>query len=162
MTVTITPLPVERFATWLERSAAEYTTDLIAMGHSPQAAHEASARSMTDSFPDGLPAPGQYVFDVHDSAGVVVGYLWIGASNAADSRAWWVWDIVIDAEHRGKGLGRATMLRAEEFARSHNAQSLGLSVFAFNDKARRLYDSLGFQPVSTKMVKALTPPPDGT
>ena len=47
------------------------------------------------------------------------------------------------------------MLLAEEYARSHGARSLGLSVFGFNDAARRLYESLGYGTTTVKMAKPL-------
>ena len=47
------------------------------------------------------------------------------------------------------------MLLGEEHARSHGARSLGLSVFGFNTGARGLYDSLGYETTSVKMLKKL-------
>ena len=54
------------------------------------------------------------------------------------------------------------MLLAEDYATAHGARTLGLSVFGFNEKARRLYESLGYGTTSVKMAKSLRPaaPPD--
>lgn len=84
-----------------------------------------------------------------------VGYLWIGCDSSGDPTSWWVWDIVIEAGHRGHGLGRQAMVLAEKYARSHGAQTLGLNVFGFNRAARGLYESLGYETTSVKMRKTL-------
>lgn len=42
-----------------------------------------------------------------------------------------------------------------EYARSHGEHSLGLSVFGFNTDARGLYDSLGYETTSVKILKNL-------
>lgn len=69
--------------------------------------------------------------------------------------AWWVWDIAIDADKRGRGLGRPAMLLGEEYARARGAHTLGLSVAGFNTGARGLYESLGYETTSVKMRKKL-------
>jgi ribosomal protein S18 acetylase RimI-like enzyme len=95
------------------------------------------------------------VFDVVDDAGTTVGYLWIGPDTSDDDGAWWIWDILIDADKRGRGLGRRTMALGEEYARTQGAHTLGLSVFGFNTGARGLYESLGYETTSVKMRKRL-------
>ena len=91
-------------------------------------------------------------FDVFDHG---VGYLWVGTDSSDDGHSWRVWDIVIDEEHRGTGLGRATMKLAEDYARSQGAHTLGLSVFGFNHGSQGLYESIGYETVTTKMKKHL-------
>ena len=54
-----------------------------------------------------------------------------------------------------RGIGRWTMLRAEELAREHGATSLRLNVFAYNEPAIRLYDSLGYATGSMHKHKTL-------
>lgn len=95
------------------------------------------------------------VFDVVDDVGATVGYLWIGPDTSDDAGAWWIWDIVIDADKRGRGFGRMAMVLGEEYARAQGAHALGLSVFGFNTGARGLYESLGYETTSVKMLKRL-------
>lgn len=52
--------------------------------------------------------------------------------------------ITVAASHRGRGVGRALMLAAEEWARAHGIERMHLSVFAHNEPARRLYRALGY------------------
>ncbi len=155
MPVTLRPLPAERMPAWLQRSAREYAADLIVGGHLAADAHRVAVQGMADSFPEGAPSPGHRVFDVIGDAGETVGYLWIGPYSGDGNDAWWVWDIVIDENERGRGLGRATMVLAERYAKSQGARTLGLSVFGFNAAARHLYESLGYGTTTIKMSKAL-------
>ncbi|MGI5487822.1 GNAT family N-acetyltransferase [Microtetraspora malaysiensis] len=153
--VTLRPMDARRLPAWLERSRAEYAKDLVASGQTSEDADRHADESMARFFPSGAPTPGHVVFDVVDDAGVVVGYLWIGPDTSGDAGAWWVWDIVIDADRRGRGLGRRAMVLGEEYARAQGAHTLGLSVFGFNTGARGLYESLGYETTSVKMRKKL-------
>ncbi len=152
---TLRPLDARLLPAWLERCRAEYANDLVAAGQTPEDAGRQADESMARSFPSGAPSPGHAVFDVVDAAGATVGYLWIGPDTSDDAGAWWVWDILIDADHRGRGFGRAAMLLGEEYARAQGAHTLGLSVFGFSTGARGLYESLGYETTTVKMRKRL-------
>ncbi|MDN3905792.1 GNAT family N-acetyltransferase [Arthrobacter sp. YD2] len=71
----------------------------------------------------------------------------------SSSDAWWVSDIEIHEDHRGKGYGRAAMQLAEVAAAEQGAATLGLNVFGYNTVARDLYESLGYETVSMQMRK---------
>lgn len=66
-----------------------------------------------------------------------------------------MWDVVIDEDQRGRGLGRQAMLLAEELARQGGATTFGLNVFANNVVARNLYTSLEYEETSVQMRKPL-------
>lgn len=155
MAVTLRPLDARLLPAWLERSRDEYADDLVTVGQTPEDAFRHADESMAQSFPSGAPGPGHAVFEVIDDAGAARGYLWIGPDTSDDAGAWWIWDIVIDADQRGRGLGRAAMILGEEYARAQGAHTLGLSVFGFNRGARGLYESLGYRTTSVKMHKKL-------
>ena len=155
MPVTLRSLDTEHFPAWLARSRAAYARDLVAAGHTAVAAHRHADESLARSFPSGTPGPGHAVFDVVDDGGATAGHLWIGPDTSDDAGAWWVWDIAIDADKRGRGLGRSAMVLGEEYAQARGAHTLGLSVFGFNTGARGLYESLGYQTTSVRMLKRL-------
>jgi ribosomal protein S18 acetylase RimI-like enzyme len=48
------------------------------------------------------------------------------------------------------------MLAAEAVCREEGWTAIGLNVFGPNTRARGLYDSLGYEAVSTSMTKPLT------
>ena len=115
---------------------------------------------MAEEFPDASPSDENAVFDLVAGDGAIVGYVWVGEDHSDVPSAWWVWDVVVDADRRGQGHGRAAMQLAEDYARSHGDLTLGLSVFTFNTAARALYESLGYETTgsdaaSIKMSKRL-------
>jgi GNAT superfamily N-acetyltransferase len=61
---------------------------------------------------------------------------------------------VLDA-WRGRGIGSALMLAAEDWARANGLDALELDVATPNEGGRRLYERLGYVPVSESMVKPL-------
>lgn len=121
----------------------------------PEAAAARAERSARDAFPDAVPAPGHWLFAVEDGEGTRVGILWLGEPYDGEPDALWVYDIEIDPDHRGRGLGRDTMLLAEAEARRLGRNRIKLNVFARNAVARALYLSLGFEEMSVQMSKAI-------
>lgn len=64
-------------------------------------------------------------------------------------------DLVVLPSHRGLGLGRALLERAEEYARGQGAQVLRIGVLAKNEGARALYQNYGFEERLIEMTKSL-------
>ncbi|WP_156761820.1 GNAT family N-acetyltransferase [Microbacterium karelineae] len=155
MPLRLVPVRSDDFPQWMQRCCAEYAADLVALGGSADEARRHAESSIRESFPAGHPLEDNAVFDLIDDTGRSVGYLWLGRDQSQDPTSWWVWDVVVDAEYRGRGLGREAMQLAEEYARSRGAVTLGLSVFGFNRPARQLYESLGYEITSVKMRKSL-------
>ncbi|ROS53836.1 N-acetyltransferase [Frigoribacterium sp. PhB118] len=157
MTLSLVPMPTSRLVPLMRRSTAEYEKSRVLAGETPEQAAEAARRSFGEAFPDGAPAEGHLVYDVIDDArpGEPVGILWI-APRVPGSSDWWVFDVEIDEAHRGAGLGRATMLLAEQAAARHGAETLGLNVFGYNEVARHLYESLGYETTAVQMKKPVT------
>ncbi|MFI0977802.1 GNAT family N-acetyltransferase [Streptomyces sp. NPDC021093] len=156
MPATLRPLDAEHFPAWLSRSRADYAQELVALGQTSEDAYRQADETMAHSFPSGAPTQDHAVFDVVDDAGAAVGHLWIGPDRSDDADAWWVRDIAIDADKRGRGPGRRAMLLGllgEEYARARGAHTLGLSVAGFNTGARGLDESLGYETTSVKMRK---------
>jgi GNAT superfamily N-acetyltransferase len=67
----------------------------------------------------------------------------------------------VEEAHRGRGLGRATMLAAEEPLRGDGCTRIALNVWGCNRRAILLHDSLGYQVDSQQMSKSLTGEAEG-
>lgn len=154
MTPTLVTMEPERMRRWLAAARVQYVAERMEAGETKAEAEASAASSYETTFPGGIPTPSQRIFDVLVD-GTVVGLLWIAPRDDAEPAHWWVWDIEIDEQFRGRGLGRATMLLAEERARSEGAASLGLNVFGGNHVAKALYDSLDYRETSIHMRKSL-------
>ena len=64
--------------------------------------------------------------------------------------------VIVSPEVRGKGYGKKMLEFAIEYAKKEfHATKVTLGVFANNPKAQACYESLGFSPVSTRVVNIL-------
>ncbi|MGL3807656.1 GNAT family N-acetyltransferase, partial [Paeniglutamicibacter sp. R2-26] len=156
MAIELTPMPVSEMPAWLDAIKAEYVESRRLAGESREEAQSNADASFARFFPDGLPIDGHLVFQAHhETEDDSVGYLWIGPQMDSSPDKWWVWDIEIYKPHQRNGYGRETMLLAERTAKACGASELGLNVFGYNTSARALYESLGYEPTSIRMAKAL-------
>ena len=152
--LTLAPFEPQELPGWLSAHGAAYLEECVAAGEERASAQERVAEGRRLMFPGDAPAPGHFVYRVLDD-GVAVGVLWIGEERGAPPEHWWVWTIEIDEPFRGRGLGRAAMVLAEEEARRRGATQIGLNVFGGNHVARSLYASLGYEVSRLQMHKAL-------
>ncbi len=156
MTTSLRPLSAEEIAGYVPRLSAAYAAELHEHLHlNVEAAAAQAENSAAGAFPGGAVAAGNWLFAVEDGEGTQVGILWLGEPSDGEADSLWVYDIEIDPEHRGRGLGRDTMLLAEEEARRLGRTRIKLSVFARNAVARALYLSLGFEEMAIQMSKAV-------
>lgn len=68
--------------------------------------------------------------------------------------------MIVDAAHRGRGIGRALLEHAVAWARANGKQALTLRVFPDNERARELYLRSGF--VEIALQPSAIPRRDGT
>ncbi|MEO0574377.1 MAG: GNAT family N-acetyltransferase [Pseudomonadota bacterium] len=64
--------------------------------------------------------------------------------------------LVVSDKARGKGVGRALLLATEQLATTSGAQTLTLTAFNSNTRARGLYESVGFDGELIRYIKPLT------
>jgi ribosomal protein S18 acetylase RimI-like enzyme len=68
-------------------------------------------------------------------------------------------DLVVRAAYRGRGIGRALMVRAESFAREMGAGKLKVGVLVRNETAHAFYRGGGFRDYTVQLVKPLNADP---
>ena len=139
---------------FLRGSRTAYIEELVASGMADEAAATLADEQQHAAFPDGRPAHGHCVCRIVEDDRPV-GYVWFGPETATVEDQWWLWDIEVDATHRGRGVGTEAIALVEAEVRRLGGTGIGLSVFGANDSARRLYDRLGFATVSVRMHKRL-------
>jgi RimJ/RimL family protein N-acetyltransferase len=69
--------------------------------------------------------------------------------------------ICVLPEERGKGIGKALLEKAKEFAREHGISRIELNVWKENAEAQRAFAAWGFQTRSSRMSLELPPPVEG-
>jgi ribosomal protein S18 acetylase RimI-like enzyme len=140
------------FSAFLVASRRVYIDERIASGDDPEQAARVVSEASAEMFPGDKPNHDHLIFAIEED-GRRVGSLWLGPPTDDRPGEWWVWDIMIEPECRGRGLGKAGMLLAEREVSTRGAIRLGLTVFGHNPVARHLYDALGYSAVSTRMSK---------
>ena len=89
----------------------------------------------------------------------IVGYLYASIEplnwKELRERAGFVHDILVTEESRGGGTAQALMDEAFTWMRAKNVPRVLLWTAAPNDRARRLFERLGFRPTMVEMTKEL-------
>lgn len=153
--VTLRPMSEQEYQTWRANAVEGYAGEMAAStGRDVAELREQAAIDFAQYMPDGPATAGHWLLTVLDADGAAVGSLWLGPDRR-DENGVFVFDVEIAAEASSRGIGRAAMLAVEDFATRHSRISIGLNVFGPNIQARRLYDSLGYEVVSTSMIKRL-------
>ncbi|RZS62166.1 acetyltransferase (GNAT) family protein [Xylanimonas ulmi] len=156
--VTLRPMTDASFAAYLDAAVDEYareirSTDHVAWGE----ALDHSRKDYEDLLPQGRASAGHVLLDVVESqAGARVGALWL---EVRPPSAAFAYDVYLQPDWRGRGLGRAAVGAAARWCRGEGVRVLGLSVFGRNAAARALYDSLGFTVVVEALRRPVEPAP---
>ncbi|MDI3386793.1 GNAT family N-acetyltransferase [Streptomyces sp. B-S-A8] len=144
------PMSDAEYVPWLADAKASYAQTWIERGVPEDQARAKSDHDHARLLPDGPATPGM-LLRVLAHEGTDVGTLWL----ALQDDGAFVFDVEVDERHRGHGHGRSLMLLAEREAADGGAGTIGLNVFAGNTPALRLYESLGYQPLSYYLYKPL-------
>ncbi|MFC7307736.1 GNAT family N-acetyltransferase [Streptomyces monticola] len=144
------PMTDAEFDAWLARAKVTYAQTWIERGVPEEQAHIKSETDHARLLPNGKATPGTWLSTLTHE-GVDVGTLWLAVRDEEP----FVFDVRVEEEFRGHGHGRSLMLLAERQAREAGADELGLNVFAGKTPALRLYESLGYRPVTYFLYKPL-------
>jgi ribosomal protein S18 acetylase RimI-like enzyme len=103
------------------------------------------------------PPANSYVFVAEDDEGARAGFIHLqktqdfftGRTNCHIS------DLAVDPRHEGRGVARALLAHAEDWARGHQCHLLTLAVFPGNERARALYEAAGYGTDLLRLAKPL-------
>ena len=153
--VRLVAITAEEYPRWAEQSVRGFAAQLVASGTMPEAAATAYAEAQLPLLlPGGLATQMHHLWSVHTDDGPV-GQLWLRVRALPNEVEGYVFDVELLPFARGRGLGRATMLAAEEAARGLGATVMRLNVFGHNTAAIRLYERLGYVVTSATLTKRL-------
>jgi GNAT superfamily N-acetyltransferase len=155
--VALRPMSAEEYRAYVAWAVPDYAEEIRRnTGIEPDDALRTARRGFDDILPEGRTTEGHRMLVAEDAAsGEHVGILWIARQQRQGVRAAWVYDIFVEEPLRGQGYGRRLMELAEEQARELGVQRLELNVFGDNERARRLYGSLGYKEMSRQLYKEL-------
>ena len=86
-----------------------------------------------------------------------VACLWMGSAidQVSGDRYTHIFLLYVSPEHRRRGIAKALMNQAQNWAKARGDRQIGLQVFPDNQPALTLYQSLGFHAHSLVMLKPL-------
>ena len=156
--VSLAPFAEADFQSWFDHCTEEYAKDKQkTFGCTLEAARTFAQSSMQNALADGLQTKDNHLFKVIDEKGDRIGAIWIAVQTQFNQKSAFIYDIEIEGNERGKGYGRAAMLALEAEVAKMGLPSIGLHVFAFNERAFALYQSLGFEVTDYTMRKKIQP-----
>jgi ribosomal protein S18 acetylase RimI-like enzyme len=140
---------------WRIASIANHAADMVRVGAwPPESAEDRAAALFARLVPYGRNTVGHEFRSIVTEAGETVGSLWFAAEDDEQTTAF-IWALVIDPPHRGRGYGRAAMEAFEPLARSLGYDEIRLHVFGDNTVARGLYRAVGYGETDVTMVKRI-------
>jgi ribosomal protein S18 acetylase RimI-like enzyme len=103
------------------------------------------------------PTPGSAFFVAQDAAGQPLGFASLRTDRDyfTEEPVGHVTDLVVARAGEGRGVGRALLARAERWAQDNGYPWLTLHVFEGNERARRLYEHVGYRAEWTRMLKPI-------
>ncbi|MDO3408220.1 GNAT family N-acetyltransferase [Saccharibacillus sp. CPCC 101409] len=155
--VILKPMNDEEFKRFRRVSAAEYAEDKVKAGTWKQEeALGLSEEAYANYLPDGLRTREHYFYSIRRENGEdSAGWIWLHVSDAPAGKRAFLYDIRLEEEYRGRGLGQAAMRALDETARALGASEIGLHVFGHNPAALRVYEKAGYAITDYKMAKSL-------
>lgn len=149
------PMTHEEYDAYCTRSQQDYAREIAeARGLDAAEAAAQSAEEFGQLLPDGLATPDMHLWTAV-TGDEAVGLGWIELRQKPSGVSAWVYDVHLDADRRGQGLGRQLMEALHEQARRLGATTVALNVFGHNTTAIALYDSLGYAVTAQQMRRAL-------
>jgi GNAT superfamily N-acetyltransferase len=153
-TVDLVPLSTEEYGDFIECQIVEYAQGKSRAGQwRPEEALDRSREVLHDFIVGeaGARERGHRFFKGLDETKEHVGWLWEGPIPAVvkpkPEHARWLYQITVRESLRRKGYGRAMLQVLEELLVRAGVADLYLNVFRWNQAARALYDSMGYEVV---------------
>lgn len=120
----------------------------------PQLDKESSTAVTKELLDTVIKSPTTKVFVAQDSAGKTIGMVTMISYRKIEGKSKaWIEDLVVDSAYRGKGIGKALMLRAMDEAKKSDVRVVYLTSRPHRTTAHALYREIGFKVVNTNCFK---------
>jgi GNAT superfamily N-acetyltransferase len=103
-------------------------------------------RDLLSDLPPGKELADKFGLGIFDGAGRLVGGIDV-IRDYPEPREWYLGLMLLDPEHRGRGLGTKLFARLEQWLRGQGGEALRLAVSEHNAAGRRFWARAGFEPV---------------
>lgn len=143
--ITVSDMTVAEYAAYMEWMVPRYAADgAKATGMPLDEALVYARKQLAALLPEGHESTNHHFKTVRNASGEPVGILWFATLLDESPAHVFGYDIHVDEDRRGQGLGTAVLRWWKAEGRRLGAQELRLHVFGDNAAAVRLYERLGF------------------
>lgn len=155
------PLTQAEYEAYMAVMVPAYTREVAkAASMSLEAATARTRQQLAGILPEGRMTPEHDFLAILDDRGRRAGTLWVGPRREDATPTFYIYDIVVDRDRRGEGIGTAALLWVESEAARRGLDAISLSVVAHNQGAIRLYERMGYEalvvePAGQSMIKRL-------
>lgn len=152
------PMNEAEYQEYLDVAVADYAQEHVKAGRwSSEEALQEARKEYQALLPDGVNSKNQYLFTIVDEqTGAKVGMLWFAATERADERVAFVYDVIVYEQFRRRGYGEQAFQALETKVRESGLKKIGLHVFGHNYAARAMYEKLGYVVTNVQMSKSLS------
>ncbi|GAA0595328.1 GNAT family N-acetyltransferase [Virgibacillus siamensis] len=155
MAIEFKPMSEEKFSQYTQQMVVDYAGEHVKAGNwSEDEAVEKAENQLEQMLPDGLETKEHFLFSVYNND-EPIGILWLNVRTTPLGTNAFIYDIRLDDEQQGKGLGKATMQELDKYAERHDIRKISLHVFAHNHRAFELYKKMGYEMTNIQMSKIL-------
>lgn len=155
MALELRKMTADELERYLQTSIPAYAEDKMRNESIPKADALILAKNSFDSLlPEGVETKDHYLFSVFTDTSRI-GVLWFARKNNYGRSFAWIYDIILDEAFRGRGFGKELMTALEGEVKKQNLTSIALHVFGSNDRARSLYEKMGYLTTNYTMKKDL-------
>lgn len=152
MAVRLDQMNSEEFQKYLSFAIKHFADEQIKSGNwEPEEAISKATQEYERLLPEGKDTDNNYLFTIRDGS-KEVGMIWLAQIK---NEKGFIYDIKIWEGNQGKGYGKKAMQEIEILAKKFGLKDIGLHVFAHNNKARGLYEKLGYIEKNIKMEKTI-------
>lgn len=156
--VKLREMRTEEFAGFYHYAADAYAQDIAEnQGHATEKALELAREALNRCFPDGTETEEQSLLCIESEIGSdaqLAGYLWHCINHKESST--FIYDFYVMEAFRGKGVGSKAIELLEAQMENLGIKQVKLRVAFNNDRARKLYEELGFVVTGYNMSKVIT------
>ena len=156
--VKLREMRTEEFADFYQYAAEAYAQDIAEnQGHAADKSLELAHQALKRCFPDGVESKGQSLMCIdaeEDGESILAGYLWHCVNQKEGST--FIYDFYVMEAFRGQGLGSKAIELLEAKMKDVDIKQIKLRVAFNNERARKLYEELGFVVTGYNMSKVIT------
>lgn len=147
-------MKAEEFPVYSDYFIVDYADEIVAnFGHTLDKGRAIAAKELADDLPQGVSTQGHHLLCIEASGSGTIGYLWYQLFDEGNTA--FILDFMLFERFRGQGKGEATLKALEEQLLQKGVEQIKLRVAFKNNRARYLYEKVGFNVTGYNMSKIL-------